>query len=243
MEDDRLREALEESARLARPQPGHPLVHALAAGVVLLAAVVLLHLAGRLATVGPLALTAFFTVGKLLILLGTASEKVGMTTGELVLMILFLDVWVGYVFAFQVQHVYRAGRVGAWLRRLTGYCRWWLASNPWMRRWAFTGVMVFVLIPLTGTGAPGGSLLGRLVGLGPWTTLLGISLGSVLGCVLVAGLAEPLRPLVREVMYEWWFEGLGLAVLAIVMLLLWRLGRRLSRAAAELERSAGGGEA
>jgi uncharacterized membrane protein len=163
-----------------------------------------------------------------------------MTSGEIALLVFCMDVWVGYVFAFHVHHLYRAGRAGAWLRRLAGYCRWWLVRNPWMRRWAFTGVALFVMIPLTGTGAPGGALLGRLVGLRAPATVLAIAAGSGLGCSLVFASAGPLRPLVEDIQHEWWFEGIGIAVLAIVMLLLWRLGRRLSRAAAELERSTGG---
>ncbi|NJN14755.1 MAG: hypothetical protein HC813_03875 [Planctomycetes bacterium] len=47
----------------------------------------------------------------------------------------------------------------------------------------------------------------------------------------MAAFAEPLEPLFHDLQEEWWFQGIGLAILAMVVLVLVLLGRRLSRAA------------
>jgi uncharacterized membrane protein len=154
-------------------------------------------------------------------------------------MVFYMDCLYAYFLAYNLHHVYRLPRVGPWLQRLHDYCRYWIVHQPWMRRWAFTGVMLFVMFPLTGTGAPGGSILGRLVGLRARTTMVAITLGSALGVTIMAAFARPLEPIFHDIQHEWWFEAAGILVLAIVMVLLIRLGRRISRAAEALARSSG----
>lgn len=243
MSSTNLQEILAQARRTQEDRPVRSLLHLLLPLGLLVSAIVLLALTGRLGTVATAAGVSFFTLGKLIILSG-ALPDFPLTTEELALMVIFMDCLYAYFLAYNLHHLYRVPRVGPWLERLQNYCHYWLAKNPWMRRWAFTGVMLFVLFPLTGTGAPGGSILGRLVGLSARTTLMAIAVGSVLGCTLMAAFAVPLEKVFHDIQHEWWFEAIGLLVLAMLILLLYRLGRRLSRAAQRYADSQGqGGDA
>jgi len=227
-----LKEILAESERMERDRPVLTRLHLLLPLVLLAGAVALLYLAGDLGKVSAAAAASFFYLGKLVILSGALPDQsFGMTALQLAVMVFLMDMWVAYCFAYNLHHVYRIPRVGPWLERLQRYCRYWLSHQPWMKRWAFTGVMLFVMFPLTGTGAPGGSILGRIVGLRARTTLFAIALGSTLGCGLMAGFAARLEPSFHELRDEWWFAASGLAILAILLVVLIRLGHKLSQAA------------
>ena len=54
-----------------------------------------------------------------------------------------------------------------------------------MKRATFLGTVAFVMFPLAATGSVGGSIFGRLLGMGRHSTLMAIGLGSVAGCGLM----------------------------------------------------------
>jgi uncharacterized membrane protein len=227
-----LKEILAEAERMERDRPVLTRLHLVMPLVLLAVAIATLYVAGNLGRVSAAAAASFFYLGKLVILSGALpDESFGMTALQLAVMVFLMDMWVAYCFAYNLHHVYKIPRVGPWLERLQLYCRYWLSRQPWMKRWAFTGVMLFVMFPVTGTGAPGGSILGRIVGLRAGTTLFAIALGSTLGCGLMAGFAARLEPSFRNLRDEWWFAASGLVILAILLLVLIRLGRKLSLAA------------
>ncbi|MHC4549038.1 MAG: small multi-drug export protein [Planctomycetota bacterium] len=227
-----LKAILAESARMEKDRPVLTRLHLLLPLAVLAVSTLVLYLTGQLGKVGAAAAGSFFYLGKLVIVFGALPEhSFGMTALQLATLVVFMDLFVAYCFAYNLHHVHRLPRVGPWLERLQSYCRYWLVRQPWMRRWAFTGVMLFVMFPLTGTGAPGGSILGRIVGLRAVTTLTAIAVGSLLGCSLMIAFAARLQPIFAELRGEWWFTASGLAILAILLYFLIRLGRRLSRAA------------
>ncbi|MHC4960224.1 MAG: small multi-drug export protein [Planctomycetota bacterium] len=229
---------------MTEKQPRPSLFHLFVPFGALAAALVAAWWAGVLGAVLKAAVASFFVLGKLIILSGAVPDDTfGLTAWELAGMVLFMDLLYAYLLAFNLDWAYRVRTVGPWLKHLADYCKYWLHQQPWMRRFAFSGVMAFVMFPLTGTGAPGGSILGRLVGLTPRVTLSAIATGSALGCGLMAAFAAQLRPFFEEVRHTLWFKASGLLILAIVVIVLIWLGRRVSRAAedyAESTRVTGG---
>ncbi len=242
MESD-LDRILEEQRALERRYRVLTKIHLALPPLLMLGAAAYLWSIERLATYAQAAATSFFALGKLIIVFGAAPDATfGLDVLELIVMVVFMDILYAYFLAYNLHHVYRLRRLGPAIRRLHDYCRYVLDTRPWMRRWAFSGVAAFVLFPLTGTGAPGGSILGRIVGLGPGTTLFAIAFGSIVGCTLMAVFAAPLEPLFADIQDRLWFKAIGIAVIGILLLLLWRLGRRLSREAqAHAESRASGG--
>lgn len=63
----------------------------------------------------------------------------------------------------------------------------------WIRPLRFIGIMLFVMVPFQGSGGLVGSILGRLIGMNPWSTLVSITLGAVIGCTLLAYFANSIR--------------------------------------------------
>ena len=56
----------------------------------------------------------------------------------------------------------------------------------WIKPLRFIGIMLFVMIPFQGSGGMVGSIVGRLVVMKPWNTFFAISIGAVIGCLLIA---------------------------------------------------------
>jgi len=225
-----LQDLLADAERMEKDSPLLTRLHLLLPIGLIVGAAVLLYFTGDLVSMAGAAAVAIY-LGKFVILSGAAESSLGVSTLQLAILVFCMDLLVAYFFAFNLHHVYRIPRFGPWIERLQTYCRYWLMKHPWMRKWAFTGVMLFVMFPLTGTGAPAGSILGRIVGLRPWVTLSAICIGAGLGCGLMAAFAERLAPTFEEMEGDWWFQAGGILILAILLLVIIWLGRALSRAA------------
>ena len=230
-----IEQILEEARENERRQPFKSLLHSLLPFLIIIAVYVFLGLIGKAGTFTVFGLTAL-PIGKFIILSG-AHPGIDMSPWQLAIMVFLMDTWVGYVLSYNLHHVYRIPRVGPWLHNVQSYCRYWLHEYPWMRRWAITGVVLFVTFPLSGTGAPGGALLGRIVGLRPRVTLLAIMAGSAIGCGVMAAFAVPLGELFLDIKGEWWFHALSVGLIATLLIGLYVLGARVSRAAARFAHS------
>ena len=75
-----------------------------------------------------------------------------------------------------------------------------LRSRERVENGAFWGLLLFVAIPLPGTGAWTGSLLASVTGIRPWKAALSITLG-----VLVAGVIMTLVSYGTVAVFETWF--------------------------------------
>ncbi|MCK4995369.1 MAG: small multi-drug export protein [Thermoplasmatales archaeon] len=60
----------------------------------------------------------------------------------------------------------------------------------WIKPLRFIGIVLFVMVPFQGSGGLVGSIVGRLIGMKPWVTFFAISLGAIIGCLLIATFAQ-----------------------------------------------------
>jgi uncharacterized membrane protein YdjX (TVP38/TMEM64 family) len=60
----------------------------------------------------------------------------------------------------------------------------------WIRPLRFIGVVLFVMVPFQGSGGLVGSIVGRLIGMRPWTTFFAIAIGAIIGTLLIAYFSE-----------------------------------------------------
>jgi uncharacterized membrane protein len=60
----------------------------------------------------------------------------------------------------------------------------------WIKPLRFIGIVLFVMVPFQGSGGLVGSIVGRLIGMKPWNTFYAISIGAIVGCLLIATFAE-----------------------------------------------------
>ena len=52
--------------------------------------------------------------------------------------------------------------------------------KPYLKRWGFIGLVLFVALPLPGSGVWSGGIAAQLLGMPRWTTFLGLLLGGII---------------------------------------------------------------
>ncbi|HEV8358958.1 MAG TPA: small multi-drug export protein, partial [Candidatus Thermoplasmatota archaeon] len=93
--------------------------------------------------------------------------------------IVFIDVCTALFFVWNYDHVLRVpyiGRFLAWVERRGNAV---VVKRKWIRRLAFFGLVIYATLPLEGTGAIGGSVVGRAIGLPAAKTFLAVATGSM----------------------------------------------------------------
>lgn len=133
------------------------------------------------------AMVTFFFLSRFVLLTGeTADESVSFLTREhLLLMIMYMDLVMAVVVTFHIGLMFKIPYLGEKIGALVGDAQFIIKQSPWVRRVTFVGLVAFVMIPLAATGCVGGAIFGRLLGLTRGMTLLGLSIGSILGNVLM----------------------------------------------------------
>jgi uncharacterized membrane protein len=56
----------------------------------------------------------------------------------------------------------------------------------WVKPLRFIGIVLFVMVPFQGSGGLVGSIVGRLIGMKPTNIFYAITIGAVIGCLLIA---------------------------------------------------------
>lgn len=200
-----------------------------------LAALVLLAVAALVrgpAIVGPIIGQAFFiftVAGKFAILQGVLGTS-RFTAWELATLVTYMDITVAVVLVYNLPRLYRLKRLGPTLEELAEHGLHMLETRRWLARVTTLGVVLFVMFPLTGTGAVGGSVFGRLLGLSPRRTMAAIAAGAFLGSFGMAAFGSTVASVfTREVRDSWQFKAAGLAVLAVMIAIVWWRGRKVAQ--------------
>lgn len=176
---------------------------------------------------------SMLAIGKFLPLWGIGGQS-NFNPWELGLVIWGLDTWTVLVVVYGLEGLNRIGPIKRALGRFQTNASLVLAAYPAMRKAAVVGVVMFVLFPLAGTGALVGSFLGILLGLQRSVLITAVSLGGLLGGMLMAFAAvnfgealEHLRQAQNDPVIKWLIIGSVVVVLAIAF---WWLNRLYKRA-------------
>ncbi len=132
------------------------------------------------------AFMAFFLFGRLIVLCGFEGElhdtyHIALSPGELFALLTYLDFMVALFVTFHMGFLFKLPYVGPKIAMLIWDGKFLMDAQPWIKRMAFLGLVVFVIFPTSTTGSIGGSIFGRLLGLSRPMIVLGILLGSILG--------------------------------------------------------------
>lgn len=195
-------------------------------GLIILVVGVLVHpgAAGFLLSVSA---GTFVGGGKLVILAGTV-EQAPVGHWELAALVVYIDLATALGVLGGIHHLYKVPGLGRRLVMARDSSALLLQRNPWMHRIAILTLAGFVAVPLNGTGALVGALLGRTMGLARVAIVAATACGSITASVALAlagGLwAERIDALAAQ-------PHLGLmlvaAVLGLTMLISrWALGGR-----------------
>ena len=102
------------------------------------------------------------------------------------LTIAFIDIVVGLFLAWNFDIAKRIPLIGAFIRRLEKKGASLMEDKPWVEKFTFLGIVLFVIIPFQGSGAVGGTIMGRALGMKPPKVWAAVILGAIVGCFTIA---------------------------------------------------------
>jgi uncharacterized membrane protein len=164
-----------------------------------------------------------FVLGRFVILFGMEGAtheayRIALQPWELFSLVTYLDFMVAIFVAFHMGILFRLPYIGEKIAMLVWDGKYLLGIHPWIRRMAFLGLVLFVIFPTSTTGSVGGSIFGRLLGMGRLMTVSGVLIGSVLGNGLMLIFAKQINQYVNP--QNVWIKlvGLGIVVALIVLI-------------------------
>jgi hypothetical protein len=192
------------------------------------------------------AVVTFFGLGRFVILLGSdgggihpedaaeAAERARFsffTAMELFAMVSWMDMVAGVLLVFHAGFLFKIPKLGPALLKVRSEGEFFMKYQPWVRRFTFAALTLFVAIPVAATGSVGAAIFGRLLGMTRKATLLAILAGTVIGngAIYLIG-----RHIIRYVPF---FDprsplnllaGAGI-ILLLVVLLGWRYNKLKQR--------------
>jgi len=155
-----------------------------------------------------------------------------LSTWDLAGMVIVLNTAMAFLYSFNLDLLGRLPKIGPAFLRARDDASQALRERPWIRRWATFGVGLFVLLPLPGSGALGGCVVGGLIGLSQMRTFTVVTLSNAAVAVLYAWVGNALKD---------WLDGHQVGLVgrvvgfAVAFGLVWvalRAVRRLSRPSA-----------
>lgn len=185
------------------------------------------------------AVLSFVGMGKFAVLLGAAASA-PLGVWPLAHIVIYGDIATMFIMLGNMHLLYRAPWVGRKLAQAHEASHYVLKANPWMRRLAWIGLAVFVAVPFQGTGAVGGTILARILGMSYFSIVTAIPIGSFLGCYPLAllgmyGRARGFKHVANHPLAAVLFFVLLIAVIYI-------LGRRFTGASLRKREQAAAGQ-
>ena len=157
------------------------------------------------------------------IILGGASDVYPLSPFELAALVTYMDCIAAFFLVFNMDLLYRIRSIGPALQDMEEFGHTVLENNRWIRSASFAGVVLFVMFPISGTGALGASVLGRLLGMNRYRIMIAIFTGAFVACFGLAMLAGTIHPDIAD---HWAFKYLGFPVFLVLVVVA---GRRLQQ--------------
>lgn len=124
------------------------------------------------------------------------AEHLLLTTWDLAFVVMYVNAVSGWWYAYNLDLGQRLPGIGPYLARARANAVATLRARPWIRRFSTIGVGFFVLTPLPGSGALGGCIMGRIIGISKFASFMAVSCAGVIVCYAYASAASRLEPLI-----------------------------------------------
>lgn len=129
------------------------------------------------------------------------------------LSIAFVDIIVALFLVYNYDLAKKIPFIGKFIDKIEKIGRSSSDKYRWLRPIRFIGIILFVMVPFQGSGGLVGSIVGRLIGMKRWTVFIAISIGAIIGCLLIAYFADAiLSVLVKNFL-------LGVMILIIILVI------------------------
>lgn len=131
--------------------------------------------------------------------------------------IAFIDIVVGLFLVWNFDIAKKIPILGRVITKLESKGEQVLEKKPWVERLAFTGIILFVMFPLQGSGAVGASIVGRALGVEPYKVWYAVIIGAISGCLLIAYSSNILISFIKSVeLFQIIIMIIGLVIFIII---------------------------
>jgi hypothetical protein len=101
-----------------------------------------------------------------------------------------------------------------------------IKEQPWLKKLYFTGIVLLVMVPVTGSGGIRGTIIGNLLGMEKIPLFLAIVTGSFIGCFGIALAALFLQELFIKSLLLGIAAVLGIIIISLIGWFSWKTYRR-----------------
>ncbi len=106
------------------------------------------------------------------------------------LTIAFVDIVVALFLLWNYDLAKKIPLIGKFMIKVENIGRNSSDIYGWVKPLRFIGIILFVMVPFQGSGGLVASILGRLIGMKPLNTFFAISIGAIIGTLLIAYFAD-----------------------------------------------------
>jgi uncharacterized membrane protein len=117
-------------------------------------------------------------------------EPVSINPISMALAVAYIDIIVALFLVWNYDLAKKIPFIGSFMVKVEDKGKNFEQKYRWVKPLRFTGVILFVMVPFQGSGGLVGSIVGRLIGMKPRDTFLAITIGAVIGCLLIAAFAQ-----------------------------------------------------
>lgn len=151
--------------------------------------------------------------------LGDQIYELHLETWHLAAIFIFINAVGTFFYTYNLDLLQKLPKIGPYMRLSRRNAVATLEQRPWIRRWAVVGVSLFVVTPLPGSGALGGALMGRIVGVSKRATVISVSIAGLVIGLLYGLLANELQAVLDklEQFFPPWVRIVVAVLAAIVM--------------------------
>ncbi|MDJ0972913.1 MAG: small multi-drug export protein [Planctomycetota bacterium] len=121
---------------------------------------------------------------------GNELVELTLSTWDLAFIVMYVNAVSAWWYAYNLPLLQKLPKIGPYMRQARENAVLTLKQRPWIRRWAVVGVGAFVITPLPGSGALGGGLMGRILGISKKATFLSVAIAGVVVSIAYAMLAR-----------------------------------------------------
>jgi len=106
------------------------------------------------------------------------------------LTIAFVDIIIALFLLWNYDLAKKIPLIGKFMIKVENIGKSSSDKYSWIKPLRIIGIVLFVMVPFQGSGGLVGSILGRLIGMKPLNTFFAISIGAIVGCLLIAYFAD-----------------------------------------------------
>ena len=141
---------------------------------------------------------------------------IGINPVIMALSVAFVDIVIALFLIWNYDLAKKIPIVGRFMKKVEKVGKGSSEKYAWVKPLRFIGIVLFVMVPFQGSGGMVGTVLGLVIGMNPRNTFFAISIGAILGCLLIAFLAD----LILSVIFENVLAGILILVAVVVIIFM-----------------------